>query len=493
MRNKIIDKLKQDIINFEKEIYNNKVIRNYPILPIQLISILANYKSKIFKIKFSTYVDIGRLEEIILQFIRNNDIYRSSIISREGKLFIQEHEPPGKIQLPILDFSFHTDKEREEIINKIFKCKSINKLGTKHFFIKFLAYKNLFLVLKHLYTKNKTYKLINILLSIPLFNNYDPSYKNALGKFILVKINFKEYILILYLDHLVLDNLSVSLLIEEIENSYYANTYCNNERLSYSSLSSQLSLGPKIKDPDIIIDKLKLKEYFYASQKIKKELSHSDYYLLRYSAKINDAYHDELIEVSIFISAIICSKVFHINKIPITLLYGNRKYQTCNYYNTIGLFQDFVPLLIDLEKIDYRLHKIDVNNYLNFLSENNLNILYIIFNKYNDKNWLRLINLINLETVITSDPQITLNIEFDHEKRGYTFNEKPNESLAENNQITISKTHDKALIKNLQKKGGIIFWVDISKNSIRFQLESLFPIESHLLNTLTKELEEFIL
>ena len=67
--NKIINKLKQDIKEFENNIFSNTVINNYPILPIQLISILANYKSKILKIKFDVYLEVDRLEKIILQII----------------------------------------------------------------------------------------------------------------------------------------------------------------------------------------------------------------------------------------------------------------------------------------------------------------------------------------------------------------------------------------------------------------------------------------
>ena len=107
MRNKI-KKLKEDIKNFEGNIFKHRVIYTYPIVPIQLISILANYKTKKHEIKFNAYLETARLEQIILQVIRDNDLFRSSIISKNGSLFIQEHEPPEELKLPILDFSYLT-------------------------------------------------------------------------------------------------------------------------------------------------------------------------------------------------------------------------------------------------------------------------------------------------------------------------------------------------------------------------------------------------
>jgi hypothetical protein len=199
-----------------------------------------------------------------------------------------------------------------------------------------------------------------------------------------------------------------------------------------------------------------------------------------------------LIEVSIFISAIMCSKIFHVNKIPITLLYGNRKYQTLNYYDTIGFFQDFVPLLIELESVDYKFNKNHINNCLNFLSTNNINILYLIFNRFNDKDWQYLISLINLEKMITSEPLITLNIEFDQEKSEYIYNKKTNRIFLKNNDISIVKLKDKTLINNLKTRGGVMLEVDISQNIINFKIESLFPIEEIFFNTFLEEINEFI-
>ncbi len=491
--NKIIKKLEHDIKGFEKKILNTRVIHSYPLLPVHFISILANYKSKVFQIYFNNYVEISRLEKIISQLVKNNDLFRSSIGSKGGKLFIQEHEPTEDLKIPIVDFSCKNDQEREKIIDEIFKCKSIKKLGTQHFFIKFLAYKNLFLVLRHLYVKTRIYKFINNLLSIPLFDNHETSRKNALGKFILFKNNIKEYTLILYLDHFLLDDVSVGHLMDEIERSYHSGSYQNNKPLSYSSLASQLSLGPKIKDPQIIIDKLKLKDYFEASQKIKKELRYSDYYVFRFNATINDAYQNELIEVSIFISAIICSKIFHIINVPITLLSGNRKYEALDFYNTVGLFQDFVPLLIELGNNDYKLNKTHFDNYLKFLSDNNINILYLVFNKYDDEFWQNLIHFINPQKIVTSEPVLTLNIEFDQENNSSDFEEKSNSKFVENNTISIVKTKDKTLINNLKRKGGIILWINISKTSIHFTLESLFPIEEKYFGTFVDEIREFTL
>jgi hypothetical protein len=487
---KIIKKLKQDIVNFETGIFKHKVIHTYPIVPIQLISILANYKTKNYEIKFNTYVEPDRLEQIILQIIRNNDLFRSSIISKNGTLFIQEHESPEELRLPVLDFSYLTYEEREKIMEKLFNHKFLKRLGTMYFFVKLLAARHLFLVLRTIYTTNKKYWLIHKLLTIPLFNNHEPARKYALGKFILVKNNSKEYKLILRLDHLVFDDISFGHLIEEIEKSYYSDAYTSHKPLCYSNYAAQLRKGLDNKDPDIIIDKLRLHDHYKASKKINKKPSHSEHYLFRYCALVKDSYHNELIEVATFMSAIICSKIFQIENVPITLVSGNRKYHEQNYYNTVGLIEDLVPIFIELGKYDYHHNKNNINNCLNYLSPNSINILGIYFTKYNDEKWHHIIKLLNLEKLITSEPVIILNIEFDSGKRGIY------EDLAVNatnyNQISIVKSKDKSLIYNVKKKGGIIFWVDITKNSINFKIESLFPIKEQYFNTFTQDISEFI-
>lgn len=488
MRKKI-KQLKQDIINFESSVFKHKVIHTYPIVPVQLISILANYKPMIYEIKFNTYVETARLEQIILEIIRNNDLFRSSIISRSGTLFIQEHEPPEELRLPILDFSYLDYGEREKITKQLFNYKFIKLSGTKHFFIKFLAARNLFLVLRNIYKANRKYRLISKLLSIPLFNNYASAYKHALDKFILVKNNSKEYKLILYLDHLAYDGISFGHLIGEIEKSYYSDSYQSSKPLCYSNYAAQLKQGLDKQQPEVIIDKLRLNDHYKASKKINKKPSHSELYLFRYSVTIKDNYLNELIEVATFLTGIICSKIFQIENIPITLVSGNRKYHQHNYYNTMGLIEDLVPILIELGKFDYNHNKNNINNSLNYLSSNSINILGIYFAKYKDESWHHLIKLLNIEKLITSEPVIILNIEFDSGRRGI-YEDLPANFM--NNEINIVKSKDKSRIYNLKKKGGIIFWVDITKNSINFRVESLFPIEEKYFNTFIGDISEFI-
>jgi hypothetical protein len=144
--------------------------------------------------------------------------------------------------------------------------------------------------------------------------------------------------------------------------------------------------------------------------------------------------------------------------------------------------------LIEIEKIEGKLNKNYNDNYLNFLSDNNINILYIVFNKFNDQDWQNLIGLINPEKILGSEPVITLNIEFEPDNSDNVFNEKSSE-----NNLSIVKSKDKSLINNLKGKGGIIFWVNISRNSIHFKLESLFPIEEKYFNTFVEEIYEFII
>jgi hypothetical protein len=487
---KKIKKLKQDIINFENGIFKHKVVHTYPIVPIQLISILAKYKTMIYEIEFNTYVETAKLEQIILQVIRNNDLFRSSIISKSGTLFIQEHEPPEELRLPILDFSYLNYGEREKIMKRLTKYKFIKLLGAKYFFIKFLAARHLFLVLKNIYKANRKYRLIHKLLSIPLFNNYAPAHKYALGRFILVKNNSKEYKLILYLDHLAYDGISFGHLIGEIEKSYYSDSYQINKPLCYSNYAAQLRQGLDKKQPEVIIDKLKLKDHYMASKKIDKKPSHSELYLFRYCVTIKDNYLNELIEVATFLTGIICSKIFQIENVPITLVSCNRKYHQHNYYNTIGLIEDLVPVLIELGKFDYNHNKNNINNCLNYLSANSINVLSIYFTKYNEERWDHIIKLLNLEKLITSEPVIILNIEFDSGKSDAI--EDSNLNSIKYNQVSIVKSKDKSRIHNLKKKGGIIFWVDITKNSINFKLESLFPIEEQYFDTFIDDISEFI-
>jgi hypothetical protein len=154
------------------------------------------------------------------------------------------------------------------------------------------------------------------------------------------------------------------------------------------------------------------------------------------------------------------------------------------------LIQDLVPILIELEHFDYANNKNNINSCLNYLSANNINILNIYFNKYNDENWHNIIKLLNLEKLITSEPVINLNIEFDSAKSG--FNEDSNTDSTKYNQISIVKSKDKSLVYNLKKKGGIIFWVDITKNSIHFKLESLFPIDMQHFISFNEDISQFI-
>jgi len=186
--------------------------------------------------------------------------------------------------------------------------------------------------------------------------------------------------------------MSFGYLIREIEKSYYADSNQSIKPLCYSNYAAELRQGLDKKDPDIIIDKLKLNDHYKASKRICKKPSRSDLYLFRYSIVIKDNYLNELIEVATYLTAIICSKIFQIENIPITLVSGNRKFHEHNYYNTVGLIEDLVPILIELGKNNYEHNRNNINNSLNYLSPNSINILSIYFTKYQDENWLPIIN-----------------------------------------------------------------------------------------------------
>ncbi|SFT24166.1 non-ribosomal peptide synthetase, partial [Bacillus sp. 103mf] len=296
--------------------------------------------------KFEQYMDVENLKKAILKVIREQDLMRSKLIKKDNEYMWETVQCPEDILLPFLDISEFSFSKKQELMDQI--------------------------IWPYFYKK------------------YDQD--SLQYRMILVKESLKDYLLILPFSHSIFDFMSGEIIKNKIERyyNYYHRGSVENwtKDNSYWDYNEQIMLGPiEISDAEIV-EKYKLKQFSEGQKAIsnfvidnKKIGGNTTIKLGMEINKLNEKYGDESkLEVPFNMLVNFCHKYFNITHAPILIANYARTFRNKKYFNVIGEFVDYIPIVVS-EGMDLITSGKKIKENIELAVSKNISFANLIFNE----------------------------------------------------------------------------------------------------------------
>lgn len=434
----IIDKQEDFFINFTK----NKVIKTYPAAPIQIAHKSLPFNLSGNTIVYKRMIDIDDLKTAIHRFITEQGLMRSILDNTNGILQINELEVPDSIYLPICDISDYTIETQQKLIAEI----------TNRFF------KNEFNVFQ------------------------DIGYR-----FILIKQNQRQYILLFVLDHILSDFYSADLMKRELIEYYIEKTEDNKQVMNYEDYVFQVNKGPQSITCKALIEKFKLKEFKDAFDiiwsKIKDNLQkqpESFSYEVQITQSIINQGTDFIQELSFAIFCGFCKTLFETDNLPIGTLYHGRSYENKKFFTIMGEFLDIVPVLVEIDEENPSKMATQISATIKNADEFNVNFIHLLHSqKIEGTQWSEIKNYLTND-ILKAPTLIQFNYLGKMDKEEFLIDEQAFKTVMENvntdEEISIESTQVAMMVE-----------VAHSDTSIKFDILNFFGIDMVKMNKIFEQ------
>ncbi len=292
----------------------NDIVLEYPVTPCQKQLFDSLTMCSVFS--FDYFVDVKILEQTLLIIISEQLVFRS-MLNKEGNQWAV-FSPPASIKIPVIDISMYDSNRQSFFIYNIIED-----------------------VFKRMYESNE-----------------------LLYQFILIKKNLKDYCLFLSISHLIFDVLSENVLrgyIVKYYNAYLNHKEIINEKINtYDEYVFSIQNDNRLSDFNELNKLFNLYEIYQYQVKIKQFIKNNivlpnqdKAFKVEYNLKYKNSMEEDVLwKHSLIFYMLFLSQYFQIDKIPVEIVNFGRYYQNKYYFKTIGLFLDFIPFLIPINRED---------------------------------------------------------------------------------------------------------------------------------------------
>ncbi len=195
-----------------------------------------------------------------------------------------------------------------------------------------------------------------------------------------LKRNLREHYVIGLLHHVLCDRVTTEVLERQLVSCYRSllqNQAPPSEEVKpFAAYVRQIQRGPQGITEQELISAFELEAFQRSKRDILRRLAHrtSDEALL-FNVNVPSKGHSLGAALSVYTKGL--QTYLATNRLPLLFLYDGRRYEEASYYNTIGEFIDFVPLLIDPTlNQDEMIHS--VRTRLDLLKDHNLNFMHLL-------------------------------------------------------------------------------------------------------------------
>lgn len=329
--------LKQNYNNVNLKLKNNKKLYKFPLSEIQKLHLLKNNRTTGTFVKIDGFLNPETIIKSLIHLINSQELLRSFIIIENEQLFWQVGEKIKQLNIKIIDIA--------DI-----------KLENKKFILKMILEEML----------EKKFKVGN------LFYNL-----------FIIKYDFSTFYIGTFFDHSIFDGMSVEIVKEFLKESIYRlgkdKLIDSKKTFKYSDYVNLIKKEINSNNLNRIIEMFNLKEYEIYKKLVEeifeKKLT-DEVNLFQYKIPLHNSFEEnKIFENSFKIFLTFISRYFNLPKLPVKIIHFGRRYKNNSFYNTIGEFLDFIPLLIDFNNKKIEEIISNVKSLIEFLIENNLNFL----------------------------------------------------------------------------------------------------------------------
>lgn len=361
------------------ETCHNDAIRNapsistYPLGPLQYLMIMIPRMPIGNIFYFNQPVDITTFNRAFAALLKEQGVLRSILEGSNGQFYWNEHDLPEQVSVPVFDLSHAEPTTQQALINR---------------------------------------------LAVPLyergFGEQSPLYRIAL-----IKKNFSQYLVLFSADHILYDGVSEEIMRRGLHEWYQV--FSNNQEppassiLPFSEYVSQMQNSPRNIDEDEIIRLFDLEAYREYKQKVEaiavaQRTPDLKVTTLRHRLTFNQPMEEsDAWELAFAIYITFLGEYFGFDRVPLRFLSYGRRYQENNYFSTLGLLVDMIPMVVPVQinspqqMAQYAYEKIGLT------AQYWINFHKINFDMFFQQKWLRVGQLIAPETLEPVNQMIMFN------------------------------------------------------------------------------------
>lgn len=328
---------------FSNKIIGQKIIDEYDISPSQRYHLQYRDASGTYMV-FHKYLNLDTMNEAFQSLIKEQEAMRKILVYKDGDYKTQVFQAPEKILIPMIDISIYKNTLRLEIFSRLMK----------DFFLK----------------------------------KYDIP-DSLMYRVLLIKENEKDYLLLLPFSHCIFDYMSSEIIQRKI--STYYNCISRDKKIKgnsdkeYRDYIQQIEKGPVNMTDKELMDRFKLRDFYDISGRLVMFCNHfnnTGYTSIVRQIKIRNKSikSEEMLKISLKLVIEFFNKYFGVSKIPIWMTNYGRRYENEKYFETIGEFVDYIPILLN-SKISVNRNMEYIKSSLEMLPEKNINFSNLIYNK----------------------------------------------------------------------------------------------------------------
>ncbi|MGG1672071.1 condensation domain-containing protein, partial [Paenibacillus sp. NRS-1783] len=326
---------------WDEHLLSSEAIHRFPLAPAQHYHLMHAAPSGTV-VRLDQYVDVERLSTAVRQLIHRHELLRSVLVQSNGIWEWEVRPTPEHISLPCVDLSVYPVQTQQQLLP---------------------------FIMSNLY-----------------FEPYEQ--KQALQyRMVLVRLNLREYLLLLPCSHIIFDATSSVVLhnqlLEEYDHTQQSQTV---KTFHYHDYVDHIRQGPQgLSDPQIV-EQFKLQAFDNNNSRIHartRECNYAESTSFIWELKLHDIPKQDgatnLSNISLQMGFQFFSSYFEQTEVPLWLTQYGRQYGDRNYFGSLGEYIDHIPVLLQKEEeISY---ENVIQKPLDVAANHHLNFFNLIFNE----------------------------------------------------------------------------------------------------------------
>lgn len=371
----LVQQVKTAQYRLSMSITNQPVEMEYAISPFQKMYLKSDNRVALYQIELDEIPDRELLNQAFVDVVRRQGLMRSSLQRNfMNKHRWLQHQTPATLALPYIDLSYLSLSAREQVVEALMAAE------------------------------------------------YEVNFDNENGimfHVVLIRHQLNQCTLLFNLDHSIFDNMSGQVLRRQLVNRYRAlrsgSTASMPPVRSFNEYLNQINAGPLGITPQQLIELFELDKYGETRLAVENHIvanRQPNISQLQYKVRLADlniSDDDEAaFEVTLSLLSYGLARYFNIEHVPMKLIYQGRKYHDLPFFDTLGLFVDVVPLLIDTSGTSAQMIA-GMNQKIQSLNRYNVSFMNMVLNLGMLVKWRDVVGLTSPKKLPQKDPMILLN------------------------------------------------------------------------------------
>ncbi len=353
------------------------VLAAYRLSPFQKLFLKEKDRFTFYLIDFDEPVDTEALDDTFTDIVRLQGLMRSRLRRGSfGRRKWNEHAAPEqKLRIPLLDLSGFRPKQQAQLFERLMQGENMV--------------------------------------------DFDAS-GGVMYRVMLVRFDRRRHTLMFNLDHSIFDNMSGQVLRRQLLNRYRQILGGNTAPLApikgFRDYLEQLNAGPQGIARERLVEQFDLRRYDRAKRSVEARIlarRQLGIKRMRYALDL-DRYRlsdedEATADLTLLVLSCTLARFLEQDDVPLKMIYQGRQYQDFSYFDTLGLFIDVLPLMVDVDRSNPQRMIEGIKRKIRLVNRHNVSFMNMLLNLRLATRWWSVLSLISPGKLPKRDPMILLN------------------------------------------------------------------------------------